>query len=195
MKRLTWLVIAAALALTAHAAPLFTLTSANISATPGSTIGWGFTNSSDVHYLTVMNVALLPLPSIGTFNDMLSVRPVFEVGPAPSPALSVTEGFDIGLGAGIASFEIDAGAPIGSVAFATLYVVYNLYTVSPNFNPLFDPFDPLHTYAEGLTFEIPVTVTVLDPAAVPEPATFGTVLVSLVTAWGYARYRGRNGTV
>lgn len=189
MKLLSFPALFAALCLApaAQAAPLLLLDSANISGTAGSTIGWGFTLSSDMHYLTVANVALLPAPSIGVFNDMLALRPLFEVGPAPVPALSVMEGFDIGLGTGIGSFTIDSGAPTGAVAYATLYVVYNLYNVSPNYDPAFDPFEPLHTFQEGLVFEMPVSVTVVDPpvTGVPEPSSFGLVGGALLAGAGY----------
>ena len=59
---------------TAHAGPILNLASPNISGAAGTTIGWGFTISSDIHHLTVVNVALLPSPSIGTFGDLLAIR-------------------------------------------------------------------------------------------------------------------------
>ena len=193
MKKLLPFVLLAAGTLSCLQGETLVLTSANISGSAGSTVGWGFTLQSSTYYLTVVNVTLLPTPSIGVFADMLAIRPNFEVGPAPAASTSVTELFNAGLGTGIASFAIDNSAPVGAVAYATLYAVYNLYTVSPNNDPLFDPFNPAHTFAEGLTFEIPVSITV-EEVATPEPATYLQVSTALLVAAWFARHR-RAGTV
>ena len=185
MKKLLSFVLLAACTLSRVQAESLVLTSVNISGSAGSTVGWGFTLQSSTYYLTVVNVALLPAPSIGVFADTLGIRPNFEVGPAPAPSTSVTELFNAGLGTGIASFTIGNSAPVGAVANATLFVVYNLYTVSPNNDPLFDPFNPAHTFAEGLSFEIPVSITVLTP----EPASYLQVSTALLAAAWFARHR------
>jgi hypothetical protein len=173
--------VAAALILTAAAATAslakadtvtITVPQADISGSPGSTIGWGINLESTTHYMTIANVSLLPGPSIGTFTDMLSIRYPFEVGPSPAPQSSVNEVFNQGLGTGLASFAIDGGAPPGAVAYGILYIVYNLYNFSPNYDPAFDPFDPAHTHSEGNVVEIPVSITVVEAPAVPEPSTW-----------------------
>jgi hypothetical protein len=69
---------------------------------------------------------------------------------------------------------IDSGAAIGALYSGTTCVVYNhLYGVSPNYDPLFDPFDPGHTVGEGLIFGIPLTVAVVASSTVPAPSTCG----------------------
>lgn len=185
MKKLLSVILLVAGTLSCVQAESLVLTSANISGSAGSTVGWGFTLVSTTHYLTIVNVALLPTPSIGVFADTLGIRPTFEVGPAPAASTSVTELFNAGLGTGIASFTIGNSAPVGAVAYGTLFAVYNLYTVSPNNDPLFDPFNPAHTFAEGLSFEIPVSITVVTP----EPASYLQVSTALLAAAWFARHR------
>jgi len=166
------LILTAAVSIAKADSVTITVPQADISGSPGSTIGWGINLESTTQYLTIANVSLLPVPSIGTFTDTLSIRYPFEVGPSPAPQSTVNEVFNQGLGTGVASFAIDAGAPPGAVAYGILYIVYNLYNVSPNYDPAFDPFNPAHTDSEGNVLEIPVSITVVEAPAVPEPSTW-----------------------
>ncbi len=180
MKTIFLSVILAALA----NAESFIIGTGSISGAPGSTIGWGFSASSNTYYMLIVNVALLPAPSIGVFTDLLSTRPTFEVGPPPSPFNSVTEVFNAGLGTGLASFAINGSAPVGSVASGSIFVTYDLYSRSPNFDPLFDPFTD--TVSNGTIVEIPVTITVT-----PEPGTALSLLSAAVAGiWWHRRRIG-----
>ena len=77
------LLLATALALGAQGAVILTLipTGGNLSGTPGSTVGWGFSISNDTDYLLVSSAdfcsgaALPPCPLfIGTFDDFIAAQ-------------------------------------------------------------------------------------------------------------------------
>lgn len=144
-----------------------------ISGPEGTTIGWGFTITSDTHFLILNGIDFLPAPSMGVFNDMISFRPtLFVVGPGPGENPVRSEVFDLLAETGLASFAIDAGIPVGTTAIGTIFFNYSLYTVSPN-DPLFDP--GIHTFDAGLTIPLAAQITVIaapPPSGVPEPSTF-----------------------
>ena len=169
--------------LTAHASLMSLLPGQDLSGPPDSTVGWGFTITSDTYFLMIMSSPVFTSASpVGwgdfTGNDRQLVNLVV------APGIPVTYYFDPVLLTGVGSFAIYSDAIPGSVATGTIDLTYGLFTVSPN--------DPLFTDADILSldnpFSNPASVTVTDPAAVPEPSTYLLLGISLGVV-GYARRR------
>lgn len=146
-----------------------------ISGTPGATIGWGFTLTSDADYLVVTSASFNAPVSAGFFTDFISQN-FFVVGPPPETS-PVTQAFDPILMTGIGSFAIDPNAPTGSIVNNPIVLTYDLFSVSPN-DPLFDP--DADTLSVGNIVTASASVTVI-----PEPAPVFLFLAGLfgLSAW------------
>jgi hypothetical protein len=154
----------------ATAGPLVTLdpTSGAISGAPGDTIGWGFTVQSDPGMTTsfLSSFTLFETnPSIGFYTDFIGSQggPVDFTLPAGAP--DWIEPFDPIQQTGVGSFTIDPGALIGAQDNGVIHIEYQLLSSSP-----------CDTFCSG-SIELPFQVTVVAP--VPEPATWGAVLIGL----------------
>jgi hypothetical protein len=113
----------------------------NLSGTPGSTVGWGFTISDSVDYVLldntgfcgpgISNSADIPCSNgpDGTYTDFTSSNFVV-VGPSPETT-PLTENFSASLMTGYGSFTINNTTPVGTVITDDLYVVYDLYSGDP----------------------------------------------------------------
>jgi PEP-CTERM motif len=181
MERLLWGALVAVALLTggAQAATTFQLIPANgmVSGPPGSTVGWGFTITNTQNYLEVTGSDFFPPdPLVGTYNDFTLQRssPII-VGPPPESPV-VTENFDPVAIKGIGSFDINPAATPGDMAVGQIIISFDLFSRSPN-DPNFNPVTDL--VSAGNTLSANATVTVTQPAGVPEPATLGLMGVSL----------------
>ncbi len=175
-----------------HATTLFQLLppSGLISGAPGSTVGWGFSITNTVDYLTVTQSDFCKgaqtqpcTHALGTYTDFIAGN-FLVIGPAPeSPAL--TQDFDATLLTGAGSFAINGGAHPGDHADGAIILTYDVYSVSPN-DPNFDPFDPNQVVSTGNS--VSLDASVLVPGAVPEPGTF-VLAGSLLAALAALRFR------
>jgi hypothetical protein len=164
-----------------RATTVFTLTpSGDVSGTPGSTVGWGFTIQNDTDYVEItsaqycVNPVNFPLvctsSALGTFTDFISQFNDIIVGPpGGTDPSSVSQNFDpIGL-TGIGSFAIDNGASGGDQG--QIVLTYNLTSLDPR-----DPNAVPRGTDLAMSANASVTVT---GGSVPEPGTAAMMVVAL----------------
>jgi hypothetical protein len=171
----------------ATAAPLLTLdpASGQVTGTPGSRTGFGFTLVNDTDYLVFQQVQFVPDAAPLPFEDFASED--FRVV-GPSEGATWSEAFNLPSRAGLGAFMIPAGANGGDTFAGEIRVYYDLFSVSPN-DPSFDP--GAHEVALGQFVAARANLLVSAPAAgVPEPGTLGLTAFVLVVALT-ARHRGR----
>ncbi len=150
------------LACGASAAPILTLNpvSGALSGAPGSTIGWGFTITSDLpDYMAITYVEFTPPPAFGTFTDFAGYN-FLVIGPSGT----VTQAFNAGAMSGLGSFQILGSATPG-VYNGELWVHWESYADDPSGGPSGDP------TGSGV-FQPAVSITVTAPTAVPEPGSW-----------------------
>lgn len=189
IHRITLMVFAAAVVIpAAEANTIFTVTPSTISASPGSTVGWGFTIFNDSNYLVVTGADFSPASPLGTFTDYISQFNFIVVGPSPE-ATSVSQTFDMNALTGVGSYAIAQAAPPGSNITGQIVLSYDLFSRSPN-DPNFNPDTDTISVGNGLFAAAQVNVV----SGVPEPASFGLVAVALLmggmTMSGRKRYVG-----
>ncbi len=139
-----------------------------LSATPGSTVGWGFTltNTSGSEWLLTTGSEFLPASLYGSYQDYIGLSGVV-VGPSPESS-AVTQSFDAIAQTGVGAFTIDSTAPIGTLIQGHVVIDYSLFSQDPN-DPAFNP-DNSTVVADA---------TISAPAALrttPEPASFLLIL-------------------
>jgi hypothetical protein len=145
----------------------------SIAGLPGSTVGWGFSLNNNENFLVVTSAAFEAATELGTFTDLISAPDnFFVVGPALGGSTVWTQSFDAATQTGIGSFAIDAGAALGSVAFGTIALTYDLFSRSP-LDPLFDPDTDTLSNGNLLTANASVTVPI------PEPQTWAMLLAGI----------------
>ena len=168
-------------------APTVTLTlnptNGAITGAPGSTVGWGFTLSTDSFYVGVTGSefctellhCLPPSPSFGTYGDVFPDRIDLLV---ISPGNPDTEAFNLGAETGTGGFNIDPGAA-GSLS-GFIRFDYNFYDC-----------DPVHDVncitpvSGGSTSAAASVIVAGSSTATPEPASgllFGSGLLGLFAA-------------
>jgi hypothetical protein len=156
-----------------------------ISGLPGSTVGWGFNLSNNENFLVVTSAAFEAATELGTFTDLISVPDnFFVVGPALGGSTVWTQSFNAATQTGIGSFAIDAGAALGSVAFGTITLTYDLFSRSP-LDPLFSPDTDTLSNGNLLTANASVAVPI------PEPQTWAMLLAG-IGLLGWSLRRGRS---
>ena len=164
--------------------------SGGLTATPGQTVGWGFTIDSPDYYFVPTGVNFIPASGDGIFTDLLAPRlTTFVAGPAPGASPSVTEAFNLINGTGLASFTVNNGVPLGTLISGSILVDYDLFTVSPN-DPSFD--SGVHYLTAGPTISLDASILVgssTPTGEVPEPS--GAILVLGGVSWLVWRRRRR----
>lgn len=184
-KLLMWFVLALAPVISAQAALTLTLAPASgtISGSPGQTVGWGFTITSDpTNWLLITSVQGNG-GTVGTFEDVLSnFVGINSYALAPNAAAwteSSTPG--LGLAAGsIGRIAINAGAAVGSFVTGTMVVTYDLYDG--------DPFVSGNFVSSG-SFDAAYRLDVVAPTntAIPEPGSVVMVTAGLALVAVQAR--------
>jgi len=174
MNKLLLSLIVAAASSAALANPILTLDPANgqLTGSPGSTVGWGFTIQNDTSfYLLVTSVTATGFdPATGAFSDYISSVNFTAV----SPNSSYPESFNASIPTGFGEFAILNTATIGAITGADFEVLYDLLVNDPNGLLGSDPGD-----LYGNTFNATagqVTVTEASTADIPEPATLSLIL-------------------
>jgi hypothetical protein len=170
----------------AAALPVFTLNPVNgqISGTPGSTVGWGFTLTPDsTFWVSVTSSILLTEsnPSLGTYTDFIGALggPVnFATPPAGGNWVLA---FNNAASEGVGSFTISAAANPGDQNTGTLRISVEYFSD--------DPFT-CGSCAEGSDdFDLAYSITVAPvQTQVPEPATWAAGGIALAVV---ALRRGR----
>jgi hypothetical protein len=161
--------------------------SGDIFGTPGSTVGWGYTITNTTDYLVVTASAFCsgplaqPCPNaLGTYTDFTAFN-FIVVGPAPE-STSVSQSFNASLLTGIGSFTINPGALVGDSIAGSVFVLFDLYSRSPN-DPNFDP------TTDFLSSGVISTAASVSVVAVPEPASLVLLGSALVLAAASRRFR------
>lgn len=151
----------------AWSAPMLTLDPPDgaISGVPGSTIGWGFSLSSDATNWTLITAVQMNVGAVGVFEDYLSAwvsNNSFALAPG---ALPLIQAFSAGVpgvtATGLASVILNANAPLGAITGA-MDISYELYDA--------DPFQGGNFVSAG-NFTPAFQITVSPVADIPEPAT------------------------
>jgi len=152
-----------------HAAPVLNLNpSSEISGTPGQSVGWGFTITNDTDYLVVESFGFQgSSTSLGTFTDFSQYN-FIDVGPAPDESPTETQLFSLTSRTGIGSFQISPSAQPG-ITTGAITMTYDLYSSDPVINGG-TPIGP------SITLSVPASI-VVNAAPVPEPSTFGLLLL------------------
>jgi hypothetical protein len=170
------------LAMPAVASVLFTLDPANgiVAGAAGSSVGWGYTVSTDSGFVAIDSISFVELSGFGTFT-------AFVPSEFASPGLPISSPFFPG-SSGL-EYDIDPGATVGAASQGTMVLYYDWYS-DLNFDQNTVEYlglGPLNASAE---------VDVNGPATnvVPEPA--GGALFALgagALAW-LGRRRARAGS-
>jgi hypothetical protein len=159
-----------------QAAPVLTIpNNGAISGTPGQTVGWGFTMTSDSNYVTVIGSYLLTEsnPALGLYEDYIG-----PMGGPVNAVLAPSYGkwevfFNAGTKTGLGGFTISPNAQIGQSNTGTIRVLVELFTADPNGCDS-------DCYVDSISLDVPFSVTAVAP--VPEPATVlltGSALLAL----------------
>ena len=172
-----------ATSLTVQGAGTMTLipASGDLSGTPGTTVGWGFSLTGDAdYYLMFSDITYSSLAGWGDFAGYLTDLGSFIV----APGATVTHPFDAGLETGVGSFSIHTDANPYFMTTGIIDATYGLFRVSPDdqsFNRRTD------IISRDNRFSNPASVTVDQ---VPEPTTF---LLLGIGLGGLAFWRRREG--
>ena len=179
MKQLLmWSVLALTPVMTAQGALTLTLApgTGSITGSPGQTVGWGFTISSDPASWLVITSVQGDGGTVGTFADVLSnfvLANSYALAPgAANWTQSSTPGIAASAGA-IGQIAINAGAAVGSFVAGTMLVTYDLYDADPFVNP--------NAVGTSGFFEAAYRLDVVAPtnAEVPEPGSAGLVVLGV----------------
>jgi hypothetical protein len=153
-----------------QALPLLVLDPTNgaVAGVPGATVGWGFSiTNTDNNFLVVTGARFDTKSNIGTFTDFISASNFVVVGPLPENS-SVNQALNVASAQGLGCFTISPGTLTAYTASGDIVISYDLFTMSPN-DQNFDPGTAV--ISSGNQLFAAASVTVLDPAVVPEPST------------------------
>jgi hypothetical protein len=168
----------------AQAAPVLHVVPADgvISATPGSTAGWGFTFENSTDYAVITQAALSDTLNVD-FMDFIS-PPFVVIGPDGAFAQSFwAQPFDATAQTGIGAATVHAGLLPGTSIPETISIFYDLYSVSP-LDPAFDPANDGISFGNMIQADASIDVV----APVPEPGSlFGVGIGCLVFLIGRKR--------
>ncbi len=159
----------------ANAAPIFSLTPANIGTTPGFAAGWGFDLQGDPTYYTSVVTAFVLTesnPQLGFFSDFISP----QGGPTNgviAPGQDWAESYDSQQTLGFGEYAIDPSAAAGDTDIGQFLIEYQLFSGDPN--TCFGCFVSSGEFIQ----DFQVTAT-------PEPGTLGMLAVGGVLC-GFAR--------
>jgi len=167
-RQAVWIVLMLLVAGAAHADGVvsFSALPTDISGSPGSTVGWGYSitnNTGDWLETTLVNQGLF---QHGSFSSLFDY-------PVIAPGATVTENFvftGTGTDIGLAEFTWDANAPAGFVNSGLFVLSYELFSTDPILDPNAIDLGP------GADISTPYSVTV-SSTAIPEP---GSLYLSLI---------------
>jgi len=143
-----------------------------ITGTPGATVGWGFTfttNDSNTYLPTFIEFCIgAAIPNTGTcnntavgdFTDFASALNLIIIGPGFNPS-GYSEVFHAANQTGLGSFSILPGA-VPQQLMGTIYLYYDVYDG--------DPFSGAIQLPSSQTSQLAM-VDILDRISVPEPAS------------------------
>jgi hypothetical protein len=149
-----------------------------VGGSPGDTVGWGFTLSTDSDYILIDSFSFLESTPVGLFT---AFAPPTGAASSGSP---LTAPFDPLAGTGVGSYRIGA-FPNGSSSTGEILVTYDVFNSDPNLGPANDLFSGLEVSASA---EVDVAG---GAAVVPEPATFPLVFLCLTYILLQSRWRER----
>lgn len=160
-----------------------------LSGSPGDTVGWGFTLTTDSDYILIDSFSFGDLTPVGTFT---AFAPPFETASAGSP---LTAPFDDLAGTGIGSYLI-GDFPTGSSTTGLISATYDVWSSDPNVDPnavdLFSGLQVFATDSMGNLVDAEVDVLAGSPStSVPEPTSLP--VAGAVLALIFAGHR-RKGT-
>jgi hypothetical protein len=156
--------------------PVLTLDNQDLSGAPGSRVGWGFSlyNDSpfDLYVLRVFADGTLfgtnGASAIGAFRDDINYN-YPGVGITLATGATYLGSFP---GDGLASFAINAGAPVGGSVNGKIYLDYEVYDTNLNFKGA-GALTAQYNNQDALA-----SVTV-NASAVPEPSTYALLCIGL----------------
>jgi hypothetical protein len=162
-RHAAWLVLMLLVASAAHADGVvsFSALPTDISGSPGSTVGWGYSITNNTgDWLETTNV------DQGTFQHG-TLTPLFDY-PVIAPGATVTENFvftnGTGIDIGLAEFAWDANAPAGFVNSGLFALSYELFSG----DPILDPINAVDFGSGAVSAPYSVTVS---STSVPEPGS------------------------
>lgn len=184
---LSKLILIAALPLSAYAGTILTLNPSDgaISGSPGATVGWGFTLTSDsTDAITFISSFLLneSNPAFGQYSDVIGYQGGPDAGFVDPGAGNWSENFfyspDPLLQQGVGFYQISPLSTPGQSDAGVIHIEYELDAVGG---------DCPGCYVASGSFEVPFSITSADATAAPEPATSSLVAVALMVALGVIR--------
>ncbi|WP_031497569.1 PEP-CTERM sorting domain-containing protein [Bryobacter aggregatus] len=166
-----------------HAAILLQISpSPVLGGSAGTTVGWGFSLTSDPQfYISVIGSELLQEtnPTLGSYVDWIGVQggPVnFSLAPNTAPWI---QDFDFSLGTGIGAYTFDPAAPASATNSGQIRILFEYYSD--------DPLSCGSCFVGSASATAAFQLVVTDPPQVPEPSTV--VLSALGLGVGFALRR------
>lgn len=184
---LSKLILIAALPLSAYAGSILTLNPSDgaISGSPGATVGWGFTLTSDsTDAITFISSFLLneSNPGFGQYSDIIGYQGGPDAGFVDPGAGNWTENFfyspDPLLQQGVGLYRVSPLSAPGQSDTGVIHIEYELDAVGG---------DCPGCYVASGSFEVPFSITSADTTAAPEPGTSSLVAGALMVAFGVIR--------
>ncbi|MBV9227581.1 MAG: hypothetical protein JOY85_26410 [Acidobacteriaceae bacterium] len=173
IKAICGVLLTAVVGITSYAAPVPTVQAvpATVSGQPGTAVGWGislaYTESAD---WVVLNDSFFTGSQIyGTYKDYVAGE--FIVAGPPPESSTVNIPFSRSNSTGLGEFDINANVP-GTSITGNIVVDYSIFSQDPN-SPTFDP----GSFVSSGQASAPVAINI-----VPEPETFGLMLVAIALA-------------
>jgi hypothetical protein len=167
IKRLIFLSATLFAGVTSASIVTFTPLPSDITATSGSTVGWGYSISNQTAYWVVS----FGLANSGIVNG--SITDIFDY-PVVDPGQTVAQNYafnppgGFGNSVGLFEYSVPTEAPAGFVESGTFTFTYQLFTANPDLNPM--------ALSVGNTVDqsAPFSATISSPiSTVPEPGTVG----------------------
>jgi len=166
-------------------ASLLTLNTQDLSGAPGDRVGWGYSlyndSAFDLYVLRVYADGTLygtnGVSAIGTFRDDIAYT-TSNNGIIVASLQTVTGTFPTD---GLASFAINAGAPVSGLVSGKIYLDYELYDSNVDFQGS-------GILTAQYNSQAALASVTVNAAVVPEPSTCALLCIGLGVA-GYARKR------
>jgi hypothetical protein len=165
MKRMKWLLLGTALlAHSAFAGPVVTFTlgplDGVLAGPQGTSVGWGYTISTDSGFLLVNSITFQDLTPVGTFwTPGITSAIISDGSPVTVPWIEGLNGLQ---------YDIDPGATVGSQTTGWMDLNYEWFA-DADLNTDLGAFDVLATDEDPQTVIVEVDVQQGNVAEVPEP--------------------------